>query len=539
MQEFVELADWFGWRLPYEPVVVDSLATPTFKVKGRRQVSFSTNNYLGIATSPRMKAAAIRGIEAYGVGNSDSRLLGGNLALYGELERKIARSNGKSHAILFATGYLANLGTLSTLPRAAQTARVFGFTTKREYSYAYFSDEYNHISIREGMRLSGARRYSYRHLDLDHLEKLLRQSTETAKIIVTDGVFSQDGDIAPIPDLLRLAERWDAMLYVDDAHGTGVLGAAGGGVPEHFKAASERLIYMGTLSKAYGSIGGYVAAHGLITEILRMSCPAYGFTATLPPDQAMVISTAIDVARDEPERRQRLWDNQRYFVRRMADLPYRLVATQTPIVPLWLGDEAKAEQLALAIRREGIHVDAIRFPAVPIKSARLRIQMNAGHRREDIDHLIDVLERHQHVVEAARRFVPASDKPVTTARSRRPILSFGFGRMARMAAVALSRVGTQRDRVAIIPSVMPWTAPAPAHGFYAVNPHVLSRHHDRKSRLSGAAAPTDRAGTERRDLRDPRRAPDAGTQQFVTAPDHGARRRSAVPRCGSSCAHRS
>ena len=403
----MELADWFGWRAPYDPVVVDSLPTPTFRAKDRPQVSFSTNNYLGIATSPRLKAAAIRGINAHGVGNSDSRLLGGNLALYGELERKIARSNGKSHAILFATGYLTNLGALSTLPRASQIARVFGFTASREYSYAYFSDEYNHISIREGMRLSGARRYSYRHLDLDHLEKLLRQSSATSKIIVTDGVFSQDGDIAPIPDLLRLAERWDAMLYVDDAHGTGVLGASGGGVLEHFKVASERLIYMATLSKAYGSIGGYVASHELITEILRMSCPAYGFTATLPPDQAMVISTAIDVVRDEPERRHRLWDNQRYFVKRMASLNYKLVSTQTPIVPIWLGDEAKTEQLALAIRAEGIHVDAIRFPAVPIKSARLRIQMNAGHRREDIDHLVEVLKRHQHLAEPVRRFVAA------------------------------------------------------------------------------------------------------------------------------------
>jgi 7-keto-8-aminopelargonate synthetase and related enzymes len=152
VNEFVELADWFGWRAPHEPVVVDSLPTPTFTVKDRPRVSFSTNNYLGIATSPRTKAAATRGIKAYGVGNSDSRLLGGNLALYGELERKIARSNGKSHAILFATGYLTNLGALSTLPRATQIARVFGFTASREYSYAYFSDEYNHISIREGMR---------------------------------------------------------------------------------------------------------------------------------------------------------------------------------------------------------------------------------------------------------------------------------------------------------------------------------------------------------------------------------------------------
>jgi 8-amino-7-oxononanoate synthase len=407
VNEFVELADWFGWRSPHEPVVVDSLPTPTFKMNGVQQVSFSTNNYLGIATSPRMKAAAIRGIETYGVGNSDSRLLGGNLALYGELERKIARSNGKSHALLFATGYLANIGVLSTLPRATQIARAYGFSPSRDYSYAYFSDEYNHVSIREGMRLSGARRYSYHHRDLDHLEKLLRQSSATSKIIVTDGVFSQDGDIAPIPDLLRLAERFDAMIYVDDAHGTGVLGTSGGGVLDHFSATSERLIYMATLSKAYGSIGGYIASHALITEILRMSCPAYGFTATLPPDQAMVISTAIDVVRDEPERRARLWDNQRYFVKRMADLSFRLVSTETPIVPVWLGDEERTQQLALAIRAEGIHVDAIRFPAVSLKSARLRIQLNAGHRREDIDHLVDVLERHQHLAAPKRSFFSA------------------------------------------------------------------------------------------------------------------------------------
>jgi 8-amino-7-oxononanoate synthase len=421
VNEFVELANWFGWQSPRVPLVVDSLPTPTFKVKEQPRVSFSTNNYLGIATSPRTKAAAIRGIEAYGVGNSDSRLLGGNLALYGELEQKLARSNGKSHAILFATGYLTNLGALSTLPRAPQIARAVGFVPSREYSYAYFSDEYNHISIREGMSLSGARRYSYRHLDLDHLEKLLRQSTATCKIIVTDGVFSQDGDIAPIPDLLRLADRWDALVYVDDAHGAGVLGASGGGILEHFQAASDRLIYMATLSKAYGSIGGYVAATGLITEILRMSSAAYGFTATLPPDQAMIISTAIDVVRDEPERRRQLWANQRYFVKRMADLDYKLVATETPIVPIWLVDDANAEKLALAIRAEGIHVDAIRFPAVPLNSARLRIQMNAGHSRADIDHLLDILKRHQHLAEPSGRIVAANVQAGRRSAPRAPV----------------------------------------------------------------------------------------------------------------------
>jgi 8-amino-7-oxononanoate synthase len=393
--------------MPHEPVVVDSLPTPNFMVKDRSLVSFSTNNYLGIAASPRTKAAAIAGIGKYGVGNSDSRLLGGNLGLYGELENKIARFNGKTHAILFATGYLANLGALSTLPRVTQIASAFGFKAKREYTYAYFSDEYNHVSIREGMRLSGVRRYSYRHRDLNHLETLLRRSTATSKIIVTDGVFSQDGDITPLPDILTLAERFNAMVYVDDAHGTGVLGASGGGVLEHFKVSSERLIYMATLSKAFGTIGGYIAANGLITEILRMTSAAYGFTATLPPDQAMVISTAFDVVTDEPERRQRLWDNQRYFVKRMASLNYRLLSTETPIVPIWLGDEARNEELALAIRKEGIHVDAIRFPAVSLNSARLRIQLNAGHRREDVDHLVDVLKAHQHLAESGHRFVAA------------------------------------------------------------------------------------------------------------------------------------
>jgi glycine C-acetyltransferase len=405
VDEFVEMANWFGWTSPYKPVVVDSLPTPAFKIKDRPQISFSTNNYLAIATSPRVKAAAIRGIETYGVGNSDSRLLGGNLALYGEVESKLAGINGKSHAILFATGYLANIGALSTLPRANSIARAFGFTASRSYSYAYFSDEYNHISIREGMRLSGAQRYSYRHLDLNHLEHMLRRAPETSKIIVTDGVFSQDGDIAPIPDLLRLAERWNAMVYVDDAHGAGVLGETGGGVLDHFKVDSERLIYMATLSKAYGSIGGFIVANQLVTEVLRTCSAAYGFTATLPPDQAMVISTAIDIVKDEPERRRRLWDNQRYFVKRMAALDYRLVSTATPIVPIWLGEDAKVQHLAAAIRAEGIHVDAIKFPAVPLKSGRLRIQLNAGHRHEDIDRLVDILERNQNLVGIASRVV--------------------------------------------------------------------------------------------------------------------------------------
>jgi 8-amino-7-oxononanoate synthase len=407
--ELVELANWFGWQSPHSGTTVDSLPSPSFKYKSVEHVSFSSNNYLSIAASPRMKAAAIRGIEAYGVGNCESRLLTGNLEIYCELERKLARSKGKSSAIVFATGYLTNLGALSCLPRAGQYARIFGFSPSSDHSYAYFGDEYNHISIREGVRASGAARSTYRHLDLDHLETLLRNSDASTKIIVTDGVFSQDGDIAPLPDLLQLADRYDTLVYVDDAHGTGVLGASGAGIMEHFGVGSERLIYMGTLSKAYGAIGGFVAANPLITEIIRTTCPAYGFTSTLPPDQALAVSTAIDIVRDEPERRRQLWENQHYFVSRMSRLGYRLVSTQTPIVPILIGSDAAADRLAAAIEAERLHLDVIKFPAVPANSARLRVQLNAHHTREQIDRLIDVLARNEHLLDRPAR------KPATAA----------------------------------------------------------------------------------------------------------------------------
>lgn len=393
--ELLELAQWFDWRLPYHAGTVDSLPGPSFMIEAREQVSFSSNNYLALAAHPRVRAAAIRGIETYGVGNCESRLLTGNLAVYNELERKLAHSKGKSSAITFATGYLANVGALSTLPRTGQYARILGYRPTKNYICTYFSDAFNHVSIREGIRASGARRVTYHHLDMHHLEKMLRASDASTKVIVTDGVFSQDGDIAPLPDLLALAERHDALLYVDDAHGTGVLGANGAGIMEHFGIASERIIYMGTLSKAYGTIGGFIATNSLVTEMLRLASPAYGFTTPVTPDQAMATSAAIDVVNDEPERRRRLWENQRYFVDRVAKFGYNLLSTATPIVPIHIGEEEKAEQLAAILRAERIHIDVIKYPAVPYNTARLRVQLGSGHSREQIDQLIDVLQRNE------------------------------------------------------------------------------------------------------------------------------------------------
>ncbi|WP_374480725.1 aminotransferase class I/II-fold pyridoxal phosphate-dependent enzyme [Zoogloea sp.] len=402
MKEFQDIARWLDQRGSVHLIPrVESLPSPAFRMDGCEHVSFSTNNYLGLASHPRMIAKAREGLERYGVGNCESRLLGGDLEIYDQLEQKLAAMKGKDTALLFATGYLTNLGVLSSLVKTAQFARIYGYRSRGRHSYAFFSDEYNHVSIREGIRLSGADRLTFRHLDLDHLESLLKASEATTKIIVTDGVFSQDGDIAPLPELLSIADRYDAMVYVDDAHGTGVLGENGGGITEHFGIDDPRLICMGTLSKAYGAIGGFIATDKYIGELLRLTCSAYGFTSTLPPDQVFAVSEAIDIVTDEPARRQRLWDNQRYFVESMKGLPYQVVSTATPIVPVLIGDEVETDRLSLLLRSVGLHVDSVKFPAVPKNQGRLRVILNAGHSREQIDLLVSVFRNHQAVLPKA------------------------------------------------------------------------------------------------------------------------------------------
>jgi glycine C-acetyltransferase len=394
MNEFKNLHAWIkaSQDVNHEVIRVDSLPSPRFKWHGQQLISFSSNNYLSLASDPRMIAAAQKGLAEYGVGNCESRLLGGDLEIYRTLEAELAALKRKSGAIIFATGYLTNLGALSTLVRAPQVARMYGYRSRLRQKVMFFTDEFNHLSIREGIRASGADKQTYPHLNLNRLEDFLRASTATMKIIVTDGVFSQDGDIAPLPGLVELADRYDALVYVDDAHGTGVLGASGGGISDHFSLYHPRVIHMGTLSKAYGAIGGFIAADSEITEVLRMASSAYGFTSTLPPDQAFAVCAAIDIVRNEPERRQRLWDNQRYFCAGIKALGYRLVSEETPILPLLIGDETMADRFASMLRQMGFHVDSVKFPAVGMGQARLRFMVNANHTRNDIDALLSGLE---------------------------------------------------------------------------------------------------------------------------------------------------
>lgn len=394
MRDLKEIGAWIGARnTGHAMLPTETLPDPCFVINHRECVSFSTNNYLSIATSPRLKARAIEAVQRYGVGNCESRLLGGNLHVYEALEERLAAVKKKQSALLFATGYLTNLGVLPALTRSTVLARAFGYRGRRNWTHEFFSDEFNHLSIREGIRASGAPTRSYRHNDLNDLESKLAASQATIKFIVADGVFSQHGDIAPLPDMLALADRHDAFIYIDDAHGTGVLGETGAGTAEYFGVESPRLVHMGTLSKAYGCIGGFIATDSDIVNVLRLGCSAFGFTSTLPPDQAECVLEAMDIVVDEPERRKSLWSNRAYFVERMRAAGFDLPATSTAIVPLPVGSEAECTRLASGLRLDGIHVDAILFPAVPLGQARLRFMMNAHHTKEHIDTVVACLSR--------------------------------------------------------------------------------------------------------------------------------------------------
>ena len=394
MHDLSDIARWLEHHpIHHESAVHATLPDPTFVTNGETVVSFSTNNYLALANHPRLVAAAKQGLDRYGVGNCESRLLGGDLEVYRELEARLGALKHKSDAVLFVTGYMANIGVLSSLVKAAALARLYGYRASKRHKYAYYSDEYNHVSIREGIQMSGALRHTYRHCDMDHLESLLKAGDGTTPIIVSDGVFSMEGTIAPLPDLVALAERYGALLYIDDAHATGILGANGGGTSEHFNCYSTNIMQMGTLSKALGSIGGFVAVEREIADVIRLTSSAYGFTCPPPPDQAAALIAALDLLAEEPQRRARLWANQRYFVERMQPLGFKLMSTATPIVPILIGDAALCQRYAQALRKEHIHVDSIQFPAAPLGQARLRFMMNAGHTREQIDRVVDVMAR--------------------------------------------------------------------------------------------------------------------------------------------------
>ncbi len=353
---------------------VMSAPTGTVNLDGRDVVLLGSNNYLGLSTHPKVIDAAIAATQTFGTGASGSRLISGNSELYTTLEVNLAKTKDTEAALVFSSGYAANT---SVIPVLADEGDLI------------LSDALNHASIIDGCRLSRATKKVYRHCDVEHLKTLLSESTAfRRRLIVTDGVFSMDGDVAPLPDIYEVAKHYEAMLLVDDAHGFGVLGKDGSGTVAHFGLEGTDIIRMGTLSKAVGALGGYIAGSHALIQLLINKARSFIFTTGLPPATLAAANAALDVIRSSPELRQRLFSHARHLKMALIDLGYTLLPSETQILPVVLGSPQRATSVADALLAEGVFAPAIRPPAVPPDTSRLRLTVMATHTEAEIQQAI-------------------------------------------------------------------------------------------------------------------------------------------------------
>ena len=356
-------------------VRISSGQGPRVTVNGNEVILLCSNNYLGIAEHHSLRLAAMTAMERYGFGSGASRLVSGNMDLHEELERRIAAFKGTASAILFNSGHAANTGVIPAICGEGDII---------------LSDSLNHASIIDGCRLSRARTLVYRHCDSAHLESLLKgQALARRKLIVTDGVFSMDGDIAPLADLAVLAERYNAILMVDDAHGTGVLGEGGRGTAAHFGLANRVHIQMGTFGKALGSFGAYVAGENDIIRHLQNAARSFVFSTALPPAVCAASIAALDVLEREPWRRKQLGENRERLVHGLAGLGISTGNSRTPIIPVIATDTPSSLKASQGLLERGIFAPAIRPPSVPEGSSRIRATVMATHSCADIDSAIE------------------------------------------------------------------------------------------------------------------------------------------------------
>ncbi len=343
---------------------------------GKPYLSFCSNDYLGLANDPRLTAAMQRGAAEWGVGSGASHLVSGHFSPHHELEVALAKFVGKPEALLFSTGYLANLGVVQALVGRGD---------------GVFADKLNHASLNDAMLLSRAEVQRYRHNDVAHLSLLLEKSVSKRKLIITDTVFSMDGDLAPLPELLALCEQHDAWLLVDDAHGFGVVGDQGRGALAHFGLSSPRIIYMATLGKAAGISGAFVAAEQVVIDTLVNQARSYIYTTASSPALSVALLESLNIIRVEGWRRERLQELIQILRAGLTELPWKLMSSATPIQPLLVGGNQDAVELSDGLRARGILVPAIRPPTVPQGTARLRISLSAAHTEADVNQLIEAL----------------------------------------------------------------------------------------------------------------------------------------------------
>jgi len=359
--------------------VVESPIGPVIRIKSRSLVLFASNDYLGLAAHPLMIQKTKEAVDRFGTGMGASRLVSGNHLLHHRLEREIAAFKQTEAALIFSSGYLTHLGTIPSLMGAKDLV---------------FSDSLNHASIVDACRLSQAQVIIYPHLQMEALESRLRSAQRKPGgkwLIVTDGVFSMDGDLAPLPDLLCLAKAHEALLLVDDAHATGVLGPKGKGSAAFWKIQPEDLLTMGTFSKALGALGGYVAGPEIIMDFLRNESRTQFYSTALPASVCASVLTALTILKEEPSRLERLRENISYFQEGLKRLGIHPQLFPLPIFPLIIGSEEKTLAVSKALWEKGIFVPAIRPPSVPRNKSRLRISLMATHTKEHMDVLLDAL----------------------------------------------------------------------------------------------------------------------------------------------------
>ncbi|SHH59985.1 2-amino-3-ketobutyrate coenzyme A ligase [Caloranaerobacter azorensis DSM 13643] len=349
-------------------------------LNGKRVINLSSNNYLGFANHPRLKKAAIEAVEKYGVGAGAVRTIIGNMDLHEELEELLAKFKREEAAMVFQSGFNCNAGTIQAIT---------------EKGDLIISDELNHASIIDGCRLSKADRAVYKHSDMDSLEKVLKENRDKYRniLIITDGVFSMDGDIAKLPEIVELAEKYGAMTYVDDAHGSGVLGESGRGTVDHFGLHGRVDFSIGTLSKAIGVIGGYVAGSKTMQEWLNHRGRPILFSTSLPPAAVGAIIEAIKMLMETTEYTDRLWKNARYFKEKLGQLGFNTGNSETPITPVIIGDEAKTMEFSRKLFENGVFVSGIVYPTVPKGTGRVRCMVTAGHTEEQLDRAVTAFEK--------------------------------------------------------------------------------------------------------------------------------------------------
>jgi 8-amino-7-oxononanoate synthase len=353
----------------------DPPASPVVTMRGKKLIMLGSNNYLGLATHPRVIEATIKAVREFGTGAASSRVLTGTSSLHARLERRLAEFKGAEDAVVFSSGFATMMGTVSAMTAEGDVV---------------LSDALNHASIVDGCRLSRAEVKIYRHNDMADLEeKLASCAPGQNKLIVTDAVFSMKGTVADLPGIKRLADAYGAAIMIDDAHGTGVLGATGRGTPEHFGMEGQIDLVCGTFSKSLGTIGGFTAAAADVVTFLKLNSRAFIFTASPPPSSMATVLACLDVIEDEPELLRRLRENARFMKAGLAESGFRLEETITPIIPVLIGDDAKTFRMAGDLEDEGVVVNPIVSPAVPPDGSLIRLSVMASLTQRELETALD------------------------------------------------------------------------------------------------------------------------------------------------------